>query len=171
MRTHFPHSDGVVQDCSNSIANALELLQSCIKPSIYIWILLAVVKTRSNWTVLHAVFEWLRKNVNQSLNRWRHQMETFSTLLAFYAGNHRSPVNSPHKGQWRRALMFSLICAWINSWANKGDAGHLRGYRAHYDVTVMTPGFPSLAPRASYVESIVKTLTMLWRHTHHRTRF
>ena len=27
--------DGLVQDCSNSIANALELLQSCIKPSIY----------------------------------------------------------------------------------------------------------------------------------------
>ena len=26
---------GLVQDCSNSIANALELLQSCTKPSIY----------------------------------------------------------------------------------------------------------------------------------------
>ena len=28
------NTDGLVQDCSNSIANALELLQSCIKPSI-----------------------------------------------------------------------------------------------------------------------------------------
>ena len=27
--------DGLVQDCSNSIANALELLQSCTKPSMY----------------------------------------------------------------------------------------------------------------------------------------
>ena len=27
----------------------------------------------------------------------------------------RSPVNSPHKGQWRGALMFSLICAWITA--------------------------------------------------------
>ena len=26
--------DGLVQDCRNSIANALELLQSCTKPSI-----------------------------------------------------------------------------------------------------------------------------------------
>ena len=26
-------------------------------------------------------------------------------------GIHRSPVNSPHKGQWSEALMFSLICA------------------------------------------------------------
>ena len=23
-----------------------------------------------------------------------------------------------HKGQWRRALMFSLVCAWINGWVN-----------------------------------------------------
>ena len=27
--------DGLVQDCSNSIAKALELLQSCTKPSMY----------------------------------------------------------------------------------------------------------------------------------------
>ena len=29
------HMDGLVQDCSNSIVNTLELLQSCTKPSIY----------------------------------------------------------------------------------------------------------------------------------------
>ena len=29
------HIDGLVQDCSISIANALEILQSCTKPSIY----------------------------------------------------------------------------------------------------------------------------------------
>ena len=28
------------------------------------------------------------------------------------------PVDSPHKGQWRGALMLSLICAWTNAWAN-----------------------------------------------------
>ena len=53
------------------------------------------------------------------------------------SGNHRSPVNSPHKGQWRGALMFSLVCAWINDWVNKREAGDLRRHRAHYDVTVM----------------------------------
>ena len=40
---------------------------------------------------------------------WRHQMETFSAFCPFMRGIHRSPVNSPHKGQWRGALMFSLI--------------------------------------------------------------
>ena len=45
---------------------------------------------------------------------------------------------SPHKGQWRGALMFSLICAWINCWANNCEAGDLTRHRAHYDVTVMS---------------------------------
>ena len=36
-------------------------------------------------------------------------------------------------------LMFSLICAWINRWVNKCEAGDLRRYRAHYDVIVMLP--------------------------------
>ena len=44
---------------------------------------------------------------------------------------------SPHKGQWRGALMFPLICVWINSWENNREAGDLRCCRAHYDVTVM----------------------------------
>ena len=49
-------------------------------------------------------------------------------------GIHRSPVNSPHKGQWRGALMLSLICAWINDWVNNREAGDLRRHCAHYDV-------------------------------------
>ena len=45
--------------------------------------------------------------------------------------------NSPHKGQWRGALVFSLICAWINGWVNNREAGDLRCHRGHYDVNVM----------------------------------
>ena len=55
----------------------------------------------------------------------------------FLRGIQRSPVNSPHKGQWRGALMLSLICIWINNWLNSRETGDLRRYRAHYDVTVM----------------------------------
>ena len=46
---------------------------------------------------------------------------------------HQSPVNSPHKGQCRGALMLSLTCAWINGWANNRKAGDLRRHHAHYD--------------------------------------
>ena len=69
---------------------------------------------------------------------WRHQMETkFPRNLPFVRGIHRSPVNSSHKGQWRWALMFSLICVWINGWVNNREAGDLRRYRVHYDVIVI----------------------------------
>ena len=60
--------------------------------------------------------------------KWKH----FPRYWTFVRGIHRFPVNSTHKGQWRGALMFSLICVWIN-----GEAGDLRRHRAHYDVTVM----------------------------------
>ena len=52
-------------------------------------------------------------------------------------GIHRSPVDSPHKGQSPVVLMFSLIRAWTNDWANNRDAGKFRRHRAHYDVTLM----------------------------------
>ena len=75
--------------------------------------------------------------VKRTVTPWRHQMETFSVLLAICTGIHRSPVNSPHKGQWRGTLMFSLICVWINGWVNNRDDGDLRRYGVRYDVTVM----------------------------------
>ena len=46
-------------------------------------------------------------------------------------------MNCPHKGQWHRALMFSLICVWINDWVNNHEAGDLRRYHTHYNVIVM----------------------------------
>ena len=51
---------------------------------------------------------------------------------------HRLPVNFPHKGQWRWALMFSLICAWMNGWANNREARDLIRHCAHCDVIVMS---------------------------------
>ena len=61
----------------------------------------------------------------------------FPRYWPFVRGIHRSPVNSPHKGQWRGALMFSLICARINCWVNNLEVDNLRRHLADYDVTVM----------------------------------
>ena len=66
--------------------------------------------------------------------KWKH----FLRYWPFVRGIHRSPVNSLAKGQWRGALMFSLICVWINDWVNNREDGDLRRYRAHCDVTVMS---------------------------------
>ena len=68
--------------------------------------------------------------------KWKH----FPRCWPFVWGLHRSPVNFPHKGQWRGALMFSLICAWINGWVKNREAGDLRCHRTHYDVIVMGLG-------------------------------
>ena len=65
--------------------------------------------------------------------KWKY----FLRYWPFVLGIHRSPVNPPQKGQCRGALMFSLICVWINGWVNNREAGDLRRYRAHYDVIVM----------------------------------
>ena len=78
---------------------------------------------------------WTNTCINDTLNTII--MKHFPRYWPFVRGIHRSPVNSPHKGQWRRALMFSLICAWINDWVNNRGAGDLRRYLAHHDVTVM----------------------------------
>ena len=76
---------------------------------------------------------WPKYPVHDDVIKWKH----FPRNWPFARGIHRSPVDSPHKGQWRRALMFSLICAWTHGWANSRDAGDLRCHHAHYDVTVM----------------------------------
>ena len=65
--------------------------------------------------------------------KWKH----FPRYWPFVRGIHRSTVNSPQKGQWGRALMFSLIFAWMNGLVNNREAGALRRHRVHYDVTVM----------------------------------
>ena len=64
-------------------------------------------------------------------------METFSALLAICAGNSPASGEFPAQGQWRGALMFSLICVKINGWENNREDGDLRRHRAYFDVIVM----------------------------------
>ena len=74
----------------------------------------------------------------QYIPLWRHQMETFSWLLALCEENPMVSDGCRHKDQWHGALVFSLICAWTNNWANNRDDRDLRRNRAQYDVTIMT---------------------------------
>ena len=84
------------------------------------------------WLVGRSVFAgWLV--LHDDVIKWKH----FPRNWPFVRGIHRSAVNSPHKGQWRGALIFSLICVWKNGWVNNREAGDLRRNRGHYDVIVM----------------------------------
>ena len=83
------------------------LIHLCIKQQFYV----------SNVCFSHVTFlRWCDSSLaTQSVNpchftwdviKWKH----FPRYCPFVRGIHRSPVNSPHKGPWRGALMFSLIC-------------------------------------------------------------
>ena len=71
------------------------------------------------------------KLVHGDVIKWKHLPRHWP----FVRGIHRSPVNSPHKGQWRGALMFSWMWAETNGSANSRYAGDLRRHGAHYDFT------------------------------------
>ena len=72
-------------------------------------------------------------NLHYDVIKWKH----FPRYWLFVRWIHWSPVNSPPKNQWRGALMFSVICVWVNDWVNNCEAGDLRPHRGHHDVTVM----------------------------------
>ena len=91
-------------------------------------------------------------------------MESFSALLVLCVGMHRSPVSSPHKDQWRGALMFSLICAWTNGWVNNRDAGNLRRHHAHYVVTVISTSDTCYIYHTSYSYHIDKGNLRIQKH-------
>ena len=122
-----------------------------------------------NWTEWGWMGYWLAKllHVHEQLGpvlhkyphddviKWKH----FPRNWPFVRKIHRSPVNFPHKGQWRGALMFSLIYVWINDWANNREAGDLRRQHGHYDVIVMLIRISIANIRRSY-HRLIPTIKM-----------
>ena len=134
------HSDAIKRQGTQWIL--LQVMACCpTAPSHYLnhcWLLITNRFCSIHLRTISCVLMNLIRNMCSEITPWwRHQLKTFSALLAICAGNSPVTVNSPHKGQWRGALMFSSICAWIDGWENSREAGDLRRYRAHYDVTVM----------------------------------
>ena len=135
----------------------------------YIWIEINKYNDKS--------WQWLlRTCVTVSVShddviKWKH----FSRYWQFERGIHRSSMNSPHKGQWRGALMFSMICAWVNN-REAGDLGH---YRAYDDVTVMKIIFPSTGIHMikirmlkdhlnTWEQSLIDLRWLYWHRIYHR---
>ena len=71
-------------------------------------------------------------SIHVDVINWKH----FPCYWPFVWGIRRSSADSPNKSQWRGALTFYLICAWING-VNNRKAYDLRRHRAHCNVTVM----------------------------------
>ena len=120
-----------IKYCRNAAVNVKEsgsvILKSQLTCANGLWHILMMNLERSmrrGWDYIHDVI------------KWKHFLCCWPLVWGIY----RSPMNSPHKGQWRGALMFSFICNWINIWVNNLEAGGLRHHRAHYDMSVMIYG-------------------------------
>ena len=105
----------------------------CFVPSLDMEMiaLSTVIMTWSNIT-WYGIRYWKLIHLDDVM-KWRH----FPRYWPFVWGIHRSPVNSPHKGQWRGVWVFSLICGWTKCWVNNREAGDLRRHLVHCDVIVM----------------------------------
>ena len=86
---------------------------------------------------------------------WRHQMEAFSALLAFCAGNSSVTGEFPAQSPVTRSFGVFFDLRLNNSWVNNGDAGDLRRPRSHHDVIAIyckwamsdVPGLGRCMPR------------------------
>ena len=87
---------------------------------------------------LFQIKNWI--HLHDDVIKWKN----FPRYWIFAEGIHRCPVNSPHKGQWRGALMFSFICVGMNGWVNNRKSGDLRRYSSHCDVTAMIHWYSKL---------------------------
>ena len=106
VEKRYRYIDGLVQDCGISIANALEILQSCTKPSIYcfpwqISVSGALPMQPLQWrhnerdgVSHHQPHDCLLNHFLKAQIK-KHQS---SASLTFVRGIHWWPVNSPHKG-------------------------------------------------------------------------
>ena len=119
-------------------------------------------------------------STHDDVTNWKH----FPRHWPFVRGIHRSAVNSPHKVQWRRALVFSLICAWTNDRANNLDAGDLRRHRLHnekttrdfsghwqWHYTMQTAKLHMICSKFLWLSMIINKLWLTkWRHSIQPTR-
>ena len=96
--------------------------------SLFLWQLLLFL-----WSLLGKSHSHGVRGGHDDVIKWEH----FPRHWPSVRGIHQSPENSPHKGQWRGALVFSLIYALINGWVNNRGAADFRRHRGRYNVTVM----------------------------------
>ena len=88
-------------------SNFSKLLQGFpFTPLLIILSYLSLWGSRSSTHIFDCRYRW---NNHDDVIKWK----CFPRCWPFVWGNHRSPMNSPHKGQWDGVLIFSLISTWI----------------------------------------------------------
>ena len=91
--------------------------------------------------VLHITSIWRQVLVTICLlSWWRHQMETFSALLALCVGNSPATGEFPTQRPVTRSFDDFFDLRLNKQLCKNHEAGDLRRHRAHYDVIVMQRG-------------------------------
>ena len=122
---------------TTSLITQIICTEQLTKNNIFLWAEVSVTEMCDSWIILRSILQ--KSSVRNCLLvwhddiKWKH-FRVPAHLCGEFTG-HRWILR--HKGQWRGVLMFSLICAWISGWINNREAGGLRRYHAHYNVTVM----------------------------------
>ena len=108
----------IIKPVHNKSANAVKGMLVMLTPvnhrilsKWFLWLTWRV-RCQTLATVRESPCRFLTKihTVHDDVIKWK----LFPRFWTFVLGIHRGPVNSPQKGQWHGALMFSLICAWTN---------------------------------------------------------
>ena len=113
---HLQSFEGIHEDIP--VSEPEELIISCIYIYIYDIIMILWYMFKSVTVNVYTSALCVQVASHDDVIKWKH----FPRYWPFVRGIHRSPVNPPLKGQWRGALMFSLIWTRINGWVNNGDA-------------------------------------------------
>ena len=142
-----------------TFSSAFFLMKSILFWFIFQWILFLIVQLtrRQHWFRDHFVYapsQWETTLQCNVVSHWMGPYTKLSLLVLvimvtslngniFLITNHlcgelTGPRWIPRTTASDAELwFFSLICIWINGWVKNREAGYLRRYRAHYDVTVM----------------------------------
>ena len=121
----------------------------------------------------HEISVQLVSNINQAEDRhvvlnctrrvpwWRHQMETFSALLAICAGNSPVPGEFPTQRPVTRSFDVFFGLRLNKRLSKNGEDGDLRHNRVHYDVIVM---YSNLKPGTTLHRLVVFWYSSKWHH-------
>ena len=121
-----------MQDCSNSSALAVELLQPCTKPSYHKYKIINRQRNIEKACLLLLSVLWLLMTMHHMMTSLNENM-CYWLLWGETTDHQWIPLTKASDVELWCCL---LICASKNSWANNQDAGDLGHHHTHYDVTM-----------------------------------
>ena len=120
------------------------------------------------YVLVHRITKTTNSYLIHRIMAWYIAMMTSSNGNVFRATGHlcgefTDPHEFPAQRPVTRSFVVFFVCVWINDWVNNREAGDLRCYRAHYDVTVMRKSW--FISMLFYDSADCWTYSILWSDT------